>query len=998
MRRFLAFLPIVGIVALLIGCSKEKSSTAVTPLEEPSNLRVTLSSSSVAALVWADNSDNEEGFKIKRSVAGQNTWTNFASVGANVSTYTDTGLVEATSYSYTVLAFKGTELSTTTDTAAVTTVLFGPQDLGAVELSSTSIALSWRDRSSVETGYRVERKLGTGAFTLAVLLPANTTALLDTQLTANSSYTYRIAAVKDAMVSEWSNESSARTRFQTPNAPSGLAIETLGTSSLRLTWVDNSNDEDGFKVERSPIGVESWDSSWAVGANVTSFTDVRLPEGSTFRYRVYAFLQNETSPITDPVEGSTLPAGPTQLAAAKDTPTSILLNWTDNSTAETGFVIERKVIGGEYQVAGTVASNVTTFLNTGLTENTMYVFRVRAAKGNVNSAWSNEVSLQTGLLTPDQPADFLVRAGAEYPTGAYLSWTDRSDNEDGFVVEVSDQRNTGYTVADTVVPNSSNVVVSGFPAESIRYFRMYAFNGFGKSPNTGVVGATIYGIPPAPSNLVATSTNATPFSAVISWSDNSASEDGFVLEYSANGVDGWATVDTLAANATGARMNNLTPELSASFRLYAYNLAGRSGYTNTSSAVVTGPPNPPSNLTGAAPTYYEVELHWQDNSSAETSFAIDRKEHSSLNFRYCGVAPANATAFNDTTVSADKIYDYQVRALNDIGTSAASNVVTVTTPMRPPTAPIDLSHTEIDVDKIQLVWTDRSNNEDGFFIDRMGPDDNDWVFHDVNAANNSYYLDTLCVPETWYRYRVRSHNQAGYSSWSNVDSAQTLGLSVYFEGFEGMALDQPPAGWTMNEGGTSSSRVTSTRPYEGDKSYEVQDADEGDANFSLSYTAHPNLVKGTMVGWLYIAPGGFFRFAGGTSTLNYNCVVDFMPNDSFRVLDGGNPVDCGTYPTNQWFKVEIVFDTENALWHVEFNDEQVTADVATWTPGTTEGYIVTLAPSDFAIDHVWMDNIELLRYYNPPQRVRQFLGRRNGAKFESSKIDASSLEGIPLHR
>ncbi len=74
----------------------------------PSNLTATAISSSQINLSWADNSGNETGFKIERCQG--NNCTNFAEiaqVGANVTSYTNTGLTRNTWYRYRVRAFNG---------------------------------------------------------------------------------------------------------------------------------------------------------------------------------------------------------------------------------------------------------------------------------------------------------------------------------------------------------------------------------------------------------------------------------------------------------------------------------------------------------------------------------------------------------------------------------------------------------------------------------------------------------------------------------------------------------------------------------------------------------------------------------------------------------------------------------------------------------------------------------------------------------------------------
>ena len=76
--------------------------------------------------------------------------------------------------------------------------------------------------------------------------------------------------------------------------------------------------------------------------------------------------------------------------------TQINLLWTDNSSDETGFKIERKTgAGGTYAQIATVGASVTSYSNTGLTPGTTYFYRVRATNASGDSAYSNEASTTT---------------------------------------------------------------------------------------------------------------------------------------------------------------------------------------------------------------------------------------------------------------------------------------------------------------------------------------------------------------------------------------------------------------------------------------------------------------------------------------------------------------------------------------------------------------------------------------------------------------------------
>jgi inhibitor of cysteine peptidase len=76
---------------------------------------------------------------------------------------------------------------------------------------------------------------------------------------------------------------------QTPLSPDGLHAASVSQSQINLTWSDNSSNETGFKIERSPDGSTNWQQIGTVGANVTEFANDGLPSETQFYYRVRAY-------------------------------------------------------------------------------------------------------------------------------------------------------------------------------------------------------------------------------------------------------------------------------------------------------------------------------------------------------------------------------------------------------------------------------------------------------------------------------------------------------------------------------------------------------------------------------------------------------------------------------------------------------------------------------------------------------------------------------------
>jgi uncharacterized protein (TIGR02145 family) len=178
-----------------------------------------------------------------------------------------------------------------------TVVPVAPSNLTGTSVSNSQINLFWTDNSTNETGFKIERKTGIGAYAAVASTAANTTTYNDTGLIPNTTYTYRVYANNAGGNSlTYSNEIAILTTVL-PIAPSNLTGTIVPfNNQINLSWTDNATDETGFKIERkTETGTYAIVGSTAT--NINTFNDVVLTPSTTYTYRVYSYnsLGNSTT-------------------------------------------------------------------------------------------------------------------------------------------------------------------------------------------------------------------------------------------------------------------------------------------------------------------------------------------------------------------------------------------------------------------------------------------------------------------------------------------------------------------------------------------------------------------------------------------------------------------------------------------------------------------------------------------------------------------------------
>ncbi|MBB6479269.1 fibronectin type III domain-containing protein [Spirochaeta isovalerica] len=278
-------------------------------------------------------------------------------------------------------------------------------------------------------------------------------------------------------------------------APNQLAIDLYTATSVVLTWIDMSDNEEGFSIEQSYDGT-FFSEVGTVSSNIETITINSLTANHQYYFRIKAFNSDSESDYSAIVSVTTLSetsneiSTPENLAISSITTSSAVLIWDDMSDNEEGFSIEQSYDGTFFSEVETVSSNIETITINSLTANHQYYFRIKAFNSDSESDYSAIVSVTTlsetsnEISTPENLAISSITTSS-----AVLIWDDMSDNEEGFSIEQS-YDGTFFSEVETVSSNIETITINSLTANHQYYFRIKAFNSDSESDYSNSVQLT----------------------------------------------------------------------------------------------------------------------------------------------------------------------------------------------------------------------------------------------------------------------------------------------------------------------------------------------------------------------------------------------------------------------------------------------------------------------------------------------------------------------------
>ena len=457
------------------------------------------------------------------------------------------------------------------------------------------------------------------------------------------------------------------------------------------------------------------------------------------------------------------PPVPVANAASSISSSSFNANWSASSGASSYRVDVSTVSNFASFVSGfNNASTSSLALSvTGLTANTTYYYRVRAANAAGSASGnSNVITVTTGPATP------VATAATNVTASSFTANWNVAAGATSYTAEVSTDLSFASVIGWTSGTNS--VSTTGLNGNTTYYYRVKSSNAIGSSGYSNVV--TVVTPPTPPTVSAATSVNSGSF--VANWG-SVAGATAYLLEVSSTSDFSTLQVgyNPLSTAALSASVTGLGAGETYYYRVRAQNSGWTTGYSNVIQVLLI--PNAPPVNPASTITVNSFVANWSTAMGA-TSYRLDVSDVSNFATLLPGYNNLSVAGLSQsiTGLSPGTTYYYRVRGENAAGTSGNSSSTSALTLPNPPTA---LAATLITESGFTANWTSVPTAT-GYRVDVSTSNTfSSFVagYNDFFSSSTSAIITGLSSGTTYY-YRVRTINPSGASSNSSVINVLTI--------------------------------------------------------------------------------------------------------------------------------------------------------------------------------------------------------------------------------
>jgi hypothetical protein len=671
---------------------------------------------------------------------------------------------------------------TSTQTFTLLDTPTAPSDVSASRNSDTQFTVTWTDASSNEDGFKIERNTDTGSgfggWTQIATASAGATSFIDNSTNnstdppqADERYQYRVRAYNTVGNSPYGTDSAIH--YTTPDTPSNVSGAYVSDSEFTVSYTDNASVEDTHAIERCDNAGCDTPAYSAISGSPFEFspqtdTTAGLAADGRYRWRVQA---QTPEPLTSSWAYSnyqyTTPTAPSGLSATYVSDTEFTLNWTDNSSYEDGFKIERKDNGGAWTQIDTDASSPYTDSTT--SSDNYYEYRIRAYKGSLNSTYDTDATLY--YTTPSAPT--IGTPTVNSATAITWKWADNSSYEDSFRVDYV-AGTASATDKDGIAANSTSWQDTDLSVNTAYSVHVHSYRIDRGESVASVESSTVYTLANVPGVPTVSHATDSTLKVTIDVNSNPSATEFAIHE---TGQDKYVQADgTLGDSAAwqtyanwGGSSGTTVTGLSAN-TAYAFEIKARNGDnietgfgSSASGTTGTGVTVPTAPTIGAPTVLSSSSIRWNftDNADNETGFKLYSTGHILL----ADDANADLSYIDETGLSENTPYSGRhVIAYNGAGESDDSaDAATVYTLADTPT---NLSASDIGRESITLSVNSLFNASSG---------SSGYYFTNTTNSTNSGWLKT----NSWTDTNLSCGNSYSYTvKYRNGDGVETSTISL----------------------------------------------------------------------------------------------------------------------------------------------------------------------------------------------------------------------------
>ena len=376
-----------------------------TPPSTPFNFKLRSLTPSSINLSWKDTSKSLTGFEIWRKEGVAGTFNLAFSPGVTVFNINDDGLMPDTVYFYKIRSvnqFGKSAFSEVVNSynSGGSPNIVAPSNLEVIAIEPALVKIKWRDNSSNENFFGIERRTNFSNFKLIGFVGKNVTTFTDSAngLVGATDYCYRIKAFSSSD-SSWSLEACTRTPQFLLRAPVNVTLTNTTSKNVKVQWTDNDPTVAPFDIERKMEVGGFYVVIATTDGNTTTYNDNTVEPGHTYYYRIRTYEAGSYSSYSE--EKSIYsriipPPAPTGLFVSYYAGTGIMdLNWNYGTHPITKFFIERKNVtdGGSFAQVAEVDGTVRIYQDLSTLCQKTYIYRIKAYDGYASSPASNEFTI-----------------------------------------------------------------------------------------------------------------------------------------------------------------------------------------------------------------------------------------------------------------------------------------------------------------------------------------------------------------------------------------------------------------------------------------------------------------------------------------------------------------------------------------------------------------------------------------------------------------------------